>query len=217
MSVKTTKCKKIILPILLLAAICNLWGQQLSDVPIITVLDFASEDVSKSEARLVISMLSTSLFKTGRFKVIDISQRDTLAKELSFSMSGCSDESCQLELGRMLAAELIVVGTIGKIGSRYVLSSKILETSTGATYGAEDGVYANLDALVDDLDSFVGSLASSVIATLDQARKAKGQVAATTQQLTTPAQPAQPQPAPAASAPATTATTAPATAAAQPA
>ena len=169
--------KKTIILVFFICLLFSAFGQTVSEVPIITVLDFVSEDVSRSEVRLVVSMLSTSIYKMGRFKVIDISQRDNMMKELAFSISGCSDESCQLELGRMLAAELIVVGHLGKLGTRYVLSSKILETSTGATFGAEDGVYSNIDSLVDNLDSFVRSLASDVLALMDSKAGTAGKVA----------------------------------------
>ncbi len=50
---------------------------------------------------------------------------------------------------------MIVVGSLSKIGSRYVLSCKLLETQTGKPLGTGDGIYANLDAMVDDLRNFV--------------------------------------------------------------
>ncbi len=67
-----------------------------------------------------------------------------------------------LEIGRLLAAEMIVVGSLSKIGSRYVLSCKLLETQTGKTLGTGDGIYANLDAMVDDLLNFGGKLVSAI-------------------------------------------------------
>ena len=38
---------------------------------------------------------------------IEVSQRDNILKEMEFSLSGCSDESCMLEVGKMLSAESI--------------------------------------------------------------------------------------------------------------
>ena len=121
------------------------------DKPIITVLDFSVDGVSEAEMRSIINVLSSALFKTGYFTVIDVSQRETVLKEMEFSMSGCTDESCYLEVGKLLSAEGIVVGSLGKVGSRYILSVKMLKTETAATASTADGMYADLDELLDDI------------------------------------------------------------------
>ena len=139
-------------------------AQQAEDErPIITVLDFTTESVSQSEMKTIISLLSSSLFQMNAFTVIDTSQRDNILSEIEFSAGGCTDESCMLEIGRLLAAEMIVVGNLSKIGSRYILSSKLLETQTGKTLGTADGIYGDLDAMVDDLLNFGGRLVQSVM------------------------------------------------------
>lgn len=121
--------------------------------PIITVLDFTADHVSQAEMRSIISLLSSSLFKTDFFTVIDVSQRETVLKELQFSLSGCSDESCMLEIGKLLSAEAIVIGSIGRVGSKYVFSAKMLETETAKTLSTADGIYADLDALLENINS----------------------------------------------------------------
>ena len=130
-------------------------------LPIITVLDFKTEGVSESEMRTVISLLSSALFQTRRFQVIDVTERERLLRELEFSVADCTDESCQLEIGRLLSAESIVVGTMGRVGSRYVLAAKILETETARTQNTADGIYPNLDALVDDIFELAKVLAQA--------------------------------------------------------
>jgi branched-chain amino acid transport system substrate-binding protein len=150
------------------------------NIPIITVLDFKTNNISAADMRSIISLLSSALFKTGRFKVIDVTQRDTLLKELEFSMSGCTDESCQLRIGKMLSAEQIVVGDIAKVGTRYMLSSKMLQTETAGTLASADGIYPTMDALVDDLYAIASTLAGG-----------GGQKAAAAATLGAAAQPAQ--------------------------
>ena len=148
--------KKIAMVLLLVLLSFPLASQS---IPIITVLDFKTNNIAASDMRSIISLLSSALFKTGRFRVIDMTQRDTLLKELEFSMSGCTDESCQLKIGKMLSAEQIVVGDIAKVGSRYMLSSKMLQTETAGTLASADGIYPTMDALVDDLYTIASTLA----------------------------------------------------------
>jgi hypothetical protein len=83
-----------------------------------------------------------------------------LLKEIEFSSGDCVDESCQLEIGRQLSAEMIVVGSIDKVGSRIVLAAKILETATSKTLNATDGIYQSLDDLLDNIYSFGRELAA---------------------------------------------------------
>jgi TolB-like protein len=129
--------------------------------PIMTVLDFVTNGVSKSEMRSIISFLSSALFKTDKFILIDIQERDSLLREMEFSMSGCSDETCLLEIGRLLSAQYIVTGNIGRVGSRYVLAIKMLETETGRTMSSSEGVYASIDEIVDDLYNIAAELSEN--------------------------------------------------------
>ena len=129
--------------------------------PVLTVLDFEATNASESEMRSIINFLSSAIFRTGKYTVIDVSQRDTILKEMEFSLSGCTDETCLLEVGKMLSAEIIVTGSIGKVGSRYLFSAKLLETETGKTIHTADGVYGDLDAVIDDLESIAIRLTST--------------------------------------------------------
>ncbi len=150
--------KRICLLVLLIVSALPLFPQQ--DKAIITVLDFSVNEVSQAEMKSIISLLSSALFKTTWFTVIDVSQRETVLKELQFSMSGCSDESCMLEVGKLLSAEAIVIGSIGRVGTKYVLSSKMLETETARTISTADGIYVDLDDLLEHIAEVALELAA---------------------------------------------------------
>lgn len=149
--------------ILLLLILILSYTVSAEEPPVITVLDFKTNDVSEGDMQSIISLLSSALFKTGRFRIIDVAQRNTILAELEFSAQDCSDEACQLEIGKLLSAGLIVVGNIGKVGNRFVISSKILETETGNTISASDGIYDKLDALVDDIYNFAIALSGEPV------------------------------------------------------
>ena len=138
-------------------AIATVSGQE--DKPIITVLDLSTEDVSKSEMGVIINRLSSALFQTDKYTVIDVSQRQQILKEMEFSLSGCSDESCMLEVGKMLSAESIVVGSLGRIGDRIAVSVKMLETETGKTLSTADETYNDINELVDGVPLLAAKLA----------------------------------------------------------
>ena len=142
-----------------------------AEKPVTTVLDFEVNSVSKGDMKSIISFLSASLFDTGKYRVIDTAQRDTILNELEFSLSGCSDDSCQLEIGKLLSAEFIVTGDIAKVGTRYILSARMLETETSETAGTAKGIYQTLDELIDDMPSFADTLAGVETEAVDVADK----------------------------------------------
>lgn len=136
-------------------------GLSAADRPIVAVLDFQVDQVSPNEMKTLVSLLSSALFETGQFTVIDVARRDSLLKEIEFSARDCADESCQIEIGRLLSAEYVVVGRLGKIGRKFVISSKLLETSTSKTARTADGIYDDLEAMVQNLPALARKLAGA--------------------------------------------------------
>lgn len=157
---------------LALAGMSPLIGQT---KPIITVLDFKTEALSLTEMKTVISLLSSALFNTGKYTVIDVTQRENLLKEIEFSSSGCTDEACALKIGKMLSAEMIVVGNLSKMGTRFVVSTKLLETESGKTMSAADGIYTSMDAMVDGMRDLAGVLAGQKAAARTASQAPAGQ------------------------------------------
>lgn len=147
------------IPILVICLLGVSGALQAADTPILTVLDLQTDQVSENEMKTIISLLSSALFQTQKYTVIDVSERETLLKEMEFSAQDCSDEGCQLEIGKLLAAEYIVVGRLGRIGTKYVVSVKMLETETARTAGTADGTYADLEQVLEDMEGIAGRLA----------------------------------------------------------
>ena len=145
--------KIILLAILSILFVCfGIFSQEITErKPIVAVMDLETNNVSEKEMQSLISMIANNLFKTGQYTVIDVAERDMILEEIKFSMTGCTDESCQIEVGKMLSAENIVSGSIMKIGEQWVISLKMLETSTTRTIGGADGIYTSIDELVNNL------------------------------------------------------------------
>jgi hypothetical protein len=96
----------------------------------------------------------------GLLRIFHKAQRDVILAELNFSLSGCADESCQLEVGKMLAAEYIVVGDVSKVGSRYILNTKMIETESSRTVNTAKGLFSSIDELLDNIDKLAKKLSN---------------------------------------------------------
>jgi tetratricopeptide (TPR) repeat protein len=130
-------------------------------LPLITVLDFSIENIPKSDGRLIVDLVFSALVSARRYRVLDRGQRDNILKEVEFSLSICSDEKCQLEVGRLLAADKIVVGSLGKVGQRYILNTKMLDVRTGEALSSAYKVFPTLEELVDGTEEVALTLSES--------------------------------------------------------
>lgn len=132
-----------------------------STLPILTVFDFAVQGMSEQESMFIVDILSSALFDTRQYRILDRNQRNKILEEVEFSLSGCTDEECQLEVGQMLAADKIVTGSLGTIGNRYAINIKLIDVASGETISTAYSIYENLDALVDDCTTLAFQLAEN--------------------------------------------------------
>ena len=145
--------------IFLLATTFVVFTQQ--DKPLLSVLDFEASGISKAESRIFVDFVSSYIVASNKYRVIDRTQRETILQEIEFSLTDCSDEKCQLEVGKLLSASQIIVGSIGKVGSWYILNMKLITVETGETVKTASDKYETIDALIEDSENlthaFIGN------------------------------------------------------------
>ena len=115
----------------------------------------------------VIDFVASHIHETDAFVVIDRMQRESILREIEFSKADCTDEQCAVEIGKLLSASLIVVGSIGRVGSRYILNMKLVEVETGQTIETASQMYADIDALIDDSEVQTLALLGFVVADVE--------------------------------------------------
>jgi TolB-like protein len=138
------------LPVLVLVLCTPLLVAEAGDKPTISVLDFGASDVSKAEVDVFVDFITSHIVEIGDYRVIDRNQRETILGEIEFSYSDGIDDSTQLEIGKLLAANLVIFGSLGKVGGQFILNIKVLEVRTGETLKSVSEVYRSMDDLVND-------------------------------------------------------------------
>lgn len=133
-----------------------------SDLPVLSVLNFESVSVSEGETKLFTDLISSYFVMLNKYRVIDSNQRQNILKEFKFALSGCTDEECQLEIGKLLSAEFIVVGSLGMFGERFVLTIKIIEVESGQTLNSASKIYTDMNSLIDGAFILVSDLTGTV-------------------------------------------------------
>jgi len=113
------------------------------------VLPFTAVEVPASEARVVTGLFETALVKAGVYSIIEQNQINEILEAQAFSLSGCTDDACAVEVGKLLAAELIILGEISRAGGRYIANTKIIDVGLGKNVNADSVSAADIAEMTD--------------------------------------------------------------------
>jgi len=96
------------------------------------VIDFEPINISPGEALALTERFRTEIQMIDTINVyIDRSSMEMVLLEQGFQQTGCSSDECAVEMGQMLGAEEIIVGSIGLIGSTYSVNIRSISVENG--------------------------------------------------------------------------------------
>jgi TolB-like protein len=99
----------------------------------LAILDFANVDGKQSVlGRYLVEQTSNYLFRNSEIKIVERGQIEKVIKELDFNMSGYVSDESAVQIGHMLGANAVAVGTITRVGSKISVNIKIVETESAA-------------------------------------------------------------------------------------
>ena len=102
------------------------WGQPTT----IAVFDLENNGLKDSEIRILTERLQSELVKVGSYTVVERKKIEKVFEEQKFQMSGCVEE-CLIEIGMLLGAKEIVIGSAGRFGSTYTISARLVNATSG--------------------------------------------------------------------------------------
>ncbi len=142
--------------------------------PLLAVMDVQDGDgvLESAVTNNLTEYLRGLLAETGRYVVIDRGRQAAAVKQLvrhekKESYKACYDRSCQVPLGRSLAADRILITSLMRIGSRVIVKAEIVDLATeasqgGATVKVKSEPAGGLeDRLTEALDELVVKLVGS--------------------------------------------------------
>jgi hypothetical protein len=91
----------------------------------------SGEGVSSGEAEIIADRLRIELFNTGMVTMMERDQMQNILNEQGFQQSGaCTDDACMVEIGQLLGVERLISGSIGKLGSMFLLNFRTIDVQT---------------------------------------------------------------------------------------
>ena len=103
----------------------------------VAVIDFESIGDDPNIGRGVTEIVRTELIKTGKYEVVERALLNKIIEEQRFQLSDLVDPSKAVELGKMLGADLILTGSVVKIGTSYTINARFIDVKTGMAKRAE--------------------------------------------------------------------------------
>ncbi|MDI7248097.1 MAG: DPP IV N-terminal domain-containing protein [Bacillota bacterium] len=104
----------------------------------IAVIDFkVSKALPTIDGQVVAEHITTLLQKAGRFQVFQRTQLQAILDEAGLSMTGLVDQTTKIEAGKIKGVDVLVMGSIGKIGTTLVINVWFANTTTGQISAAE--------------------------------------------------------------------------------
>jgi len=145
-----------------IAVVCFLVSFHIShgqeEKPSVAVLDFASIGCEPSLGLAASEILRTELGSIGRYRIIERAQLLRVMEEQSLQVSGAVDEESVVELGKMLGAKIVVVGSLVRTGKTYTLNSRFIDVETAEVKKSQN-VRGNSE---DEISNMCASLAKII-------------------------------------------------------
>jgi len=137
-----------------------------SEKPVLAILNLEEKNISKDDATILTSFLQESIFKTGKYDLVERTQIESIMKEYEIQYSGISRLEYAVKMGNQLNANKILMGNVGKIGESFIVQLKLVDI--------ESAKIENMDSIIvkcsiEDLPVHLNTLASSLVGSPRQA------------------------------------------------
>lgn len=124
----------------------------------IAVVPFSNlQDSVTDIGRFISEELTTRLLRTGKFRVIERKLIHKVIEEHKLQLEGFIDPDTATELGKLLAVDAIVSGTITDLGQRLRINARLIETETGEGFASAATDIFKDESVLQLLDRFAVS------------------------------------------------------------
>ena len=111
-------------------------------------------------------MLRADMIKTKKFIIVERTQMNAIFKEQGLQMTGCTDQECAVQAGKLLSANKILIGEIGIVEKTIIITIRIVDVERGVSEFAEKETASRKK----DIVKAVNRLSKRLSETIDSSR-----------------------------------------------
>ena len=104
----------------------------------IAIIDFEGVNVTQGNAKALTHKLTTEMIALEVYQVLERSEMKRLLDEQKFQYSGCASTQCAVDIGKILGAKYMVVGSVGMVGETYSIDTRLIDVETSESYISAD-------------------------------------------------------------------------------
>jgi len=124
----------------------------------VSVLNFDIRGLTETLSDFCTDMLILELVQIGKWNVLDRANLKAILAEQDFQYSGCTDNACAVQLGKLLNMDYVITGSLSKIADTYYLLVKMADVSTGQIIKS----YSSEASSINDLPNQIKTLAENL-------------------------------------------------------
>lgn len=99
-------------------------------------LETQTAGVDEETASGIIVFVENAFVNVGKVRVVERKNIEELLQEYEFQSSALIDENTAIEIGKLSGADIIVIGSINRVGGIFYLNIKLIEVETGEIIGS---------------------------------------------------------------------------------
>lgn len=126
----------------------------------VAVVDFVGKNVSQADASIVAGFIRTELVNTGRVNVMERNNMDAILAEQKFQNSGCTEQECAAQIGKLLNVSRMVLGTLSRLLDTYYITVSLVDVETGKVLASYDAEAGHAGGLKEACGALAGKLAA---------------------------------------------------------
>jgi len=102
----------------------------------VIALDIGTDKIDKETSNGIIVFVENAFVNVGKVKVVDRSHIKEIFDEMKFQASSAIDESTAVEIGKLSGADIIVMGSVNRVGGLFYLNIKLITVQTAEIIGS---------------------------------------------------------------------------------
>jgi TolB-like protein len=111
--------------------------------------DNQTEGVNDETTAGIIVFVENAFVNVGKVRVVERKYVEEILDEYKFQSSSLIDEETAIEIGKLSGAEIIVVGSINRVGGTFYLNIKLIDVKTAEIIGSNIARAANESEFLD--------------------------------------------------------------------
>lgn len=136
---------KVFTTLLLIFISQYLYGQAKKTL---AILDLQPIGISEQEGKAFTERLCSEIVGTKYFVVLERRKIEEILDETEFQLSGCTSSECMIEAGQILGVQLMIGGSVSKVGNLYSVNIRLIDVETSEILNkATEDIYGSIEDL----------------------------------------------------------------------